>query len=663
MKKRILALLLAAMMAVTFIAACTQDGGGGSTGGGSTDAGGSTGGGTTDTTTTGPGPVEGEMTAVGTLRSETLIVEFHMPIDTPGQFNTFMIGTSAGSGLHQLVSAHLYEIDTANGRQFPEVAADFPTQNADFTEHIMPIRDGIYWSDGVQLTAHDVAYTFNIIMDTPELGDNPFYVSTFKSVEAISDFEVKFVTHESFPRLATRFGVFLWGREMRILPKHIFENEDITSFTFTDLVSAGPYNVHSFDPMGTWILFELREDWERSTLGQVTGKKPQVPYVWFKNVSNDEMGRQMAIINNEVDLMMEVTPEQMDIISAQNAKIGAWYEDFPFATSDDPCSKGIAFQHAKEPYGNKYFRWGVALALNFDEVSLSIFDGIGRASPWPILTGTSAMQEMYVKPILPWLENLKITTPDGTDIYLWDGDYANRMGDILRAEGKPITTNQDELYDMFGYGWWAYDPDGATELFKMAGLELVDGNWFFDGEPFVINLTYLADTELQAGRGVTATYDQLIKFGFNCTIASESGTAFWENNTLGDWEMAGYWPTMFVTRDIANDILGWRDDLIVPLGERGSGQPTRWRNAESSELIREMSRLTPNDPRNFEAAQEWFKIAIEDLPFIGFHSGVKFVPYNATYFENYPTAANPYNGPWWWWSCFKYIVGELQPAS
>jgi peptide/nickel transport system substrate-binding protein len=301
--------------------------------------------------------------------------------------------------------------------------------------------------------------------------------------------------------------------------------------------------------------------------------------------------------------------------------------------------------------------------MNFDEISMSIFDGIGRASPWPLLTATSAMQEIFVRPILPWLEDLTIELADGTEVHLWDGGYANRIADILRAEGRPVPTNQAELYDMFGYGFWAYNPEAATQLFQMAGLELRGDDWYFNDEPFVINLTYLADTEIQAGRGVQATFDQLTKFGFNCTIASESGTTFWENNTLGDWEIAGYWPTMFVTRDIANDLLGWDNRLIVPLGQRGSGQPTRWDNDAASELIREMSALRPDDPRNFEAAQEFFKIAIEDLPFIGFHSGVKFVPYNGTYWTNFPTASNPYNGPWWWWSCFKYIVGELQPTS
>ena len=41
----------------------------------------------------------------------------------------------------------------------------------------------------------------------------------------------------------------------------------------------------------------------------------------------------------------------------------------------------------------------------------------------------------------------------------------------------------------------------------------------------------------------------------------------------------------------------------------------------------------------------------------------KVLPSNSTVWEGYPSADNPYNGPWWWWSCFKYIAVELQPAQ
>lgn len=608
-------------------------------------------------------PAVQAMTDVGTPRRETLIVETQIPTDTPGQFNSYMQGTQMGFGIHQMMSAMMWEMDTISGEQFPEVADGFPISNEDFTEHVVNIRKGIKWSDGVDLTAKDVVFTFNMIMDNPGIGQSDYYNQVFELVEQIDDYSLRIVTRESFPRLALRFGVTIWGNDLRIVPEHIYSKViDVTTFKDSDPVVAGPYTVHSYDNLGKWVLYERRPDWESSTVGVVTGKMPQAKYVLFKALGDDTT-RQMSLINNEVDILMEVTPEMIEVMTAMNPNIAAWYDDFPYATSDDPCSKGLAFQMGKAPYNSPDFRWGVAMAMNFDEISINIFDGVGRASPFPILTATNAMQELYFLPLVPWLEEFELDLGDGTTVKPFDPGYAYRMAENLRAQGYEIPTDEDELIDMFGIGSWKYDPVAAEKLFIKAGLEKRDDGWYFEGKPFSFNMTYIADTEAQAGRGVVAAYDQLTKFGFRINLSSESSATWDANGSTGNFDIAGYWPTGGITRDLYSQISGWDADLIVPLGERGSGQGSRWENAEATAIIHELAKLDPDSDESYELAMEFMKIAIADLPFIGFHSGVKFVPTNSTYWTNYPNADNPYNGPWWWWSVFKYITTEITPAG
>ena len=604
------------------------------------------------------------VTDVGTPRGETLIVEMQEPTDTPGQFNPYMPRSNMGSGIHQMMMAHLWEMDTISGSQFGEVAAGFPETNADFTEHIVPIRQGIKWSDGVDLTAKDVAFTFNMILENTGIHFSTYANSVFESIEALDDYTVKFVTKEPFPRLTLSFAPTIWGSDYRIVPEHIYSAlEDVTTFKDETPVVAGPYTVNAFDPNGRWILFERREDWQNSTTGVVTGKMPAAKYVLFKNLGDDTT-RQMAMINNEVDILCEVTPEMLEVMNSANGNIAAWYDEFPYATSDDPCSKGIAFSMGKgAPYDNADFRWGIALAMNFDEITMNIFDGVGRASPFPILTNTYAMQELYAKPMNDWVTAFELDLGDGTTVQPFDPGYAERIADKLRVRYPGLPTDHDALVDMFGTGCWRYDPDAAAKLLTKAGLEKRDDGWYFEGEPFVATMTYLADTEAQAGRGAQAAYDQLTKFGLNLNLASEAPSVWWNNNETGEYELAGYWPTYGLTKDLYTAIRGFNADLIVPIGERGSGQGTRWNNARATEIIKELAQISPEDPRSYELGTEFLKIAIEDMVFIGFHSGVKFVPTNSSLWTNYPSAANPYNGPWWWWSCFKYIVTEIEPVQ
>src|SRR5258707_14297939 len=130
-------------------------------------------------------------------RNETLILENpEGTIKKAGWFNIWAINAgSQSNGLQQAALDTLWYIDPNRGLDggwSNSLAADKPQYNADFTEMTAKLRNGIFWSDGVEFTADDVIATVMTQIKNPGMRLSAGLPSIVTSVETPDPYTVVF---------------------------------------------------------------------------------------------------------------------------------------------------------------------------------------------------------------------------------------------------------------------------------------------------------------------------------------------------------------------------------------------------------------------------------------------------------------------------------------
>ncbi len=105
----------------------------------------------------------------------------------------------------------------------------------DFKELIIKVRDGITWSDGTPFTADDVTFTLNACKEYGakiRWGTN--VAKVMDKAETVDELTTKVTLAVPAPRffwlLTYHFDIGVY-----MLPKHIFEGQDVSTFSHFDL--------------------------------------------------------------------------------------------------------------------------------------------------------------------------------------------------------------------------------------------------------------------------------------------------------------------------------------------------------------------------------------------------------------------------------------------
>ncbi len=596
----------------------------------------------------------------GLPREESLIIQNPEGIPAnPSCFNLWWgCGGGWSTGLQQLALDTFWYIDPnagIDGVIHNSLATGPPQYNDDFTEMIVFLRKGIHWSDGVEFTAKDVVYTVEAQMEHPGATWSGAFGTAVESVTAIDDHTVKFVLSAPNSRFQSVFSV-RWNAAW-IMPKHVFEKEDPTTFEFNPPVSLGPYTLHSFDPNGSWYIWERRPDWQRTTVAEFGMPAPR--YAIYRNgIPTDR--RLIEMVNGDLDMIHDLTPEGTFAIVKQDDTTHGWFDGFPYA-HPDPTLPAVIFNHQLEKFQDRRVRWALALMLDAQAISLASYRGAATLSAIQV-PPTGLHPDDYHSPMQDWLSTYTLKA-GGRTFQPYDPDLTLRIAESLRRQFEGIPRDEEGIRRSLGYGWWAQNLEAAELLLEDAGFTKRGRDWYLpNGERFSVRLTYSSEGVLsRLGSIIVQQWQQA---GVHAT--GNSSPQMWDEMFNGDFETQIGWSveTWGGHPDLSFFLDSWHSEFVAEPGERQTARNwQRWSHPELDRIIEEIRTIDFNDPRGVELGQEFVRLTVEEMPTIPIMSYNVFSVQSDRYWTNFPTAQNNYANPVTNWANGRYILNMIRPAA
>jgi len=598
-------------------------------------------------------------------RNETLILENpEGTIKNAGWFNIWAINAgSQSNGLQQAALDTLWYIDPNRGLDGVwqnSLAAEKPVYNADFTQMTVKLRRGIHWSDGVEFTAADVVHTVATQVKHKNMRWSAALSLTVDAMETPDPYTVVFKLKKPNSRFHALFTV-RWNA-IWIMPKHVFEKvEDPLKFDFNKPVSLGAYVLHNYDPDGRWYIWRLREDWQRTTIGQIG--KPGPKYLAYIDPGPPDK-RVIAQMNHELDVIHDVAPEGMFTLAKQSKSSVAWFKGFPYA-HPDPTLPALIFNTQNELFKSRDVRWALALLIDIKAVSMASYRGAATISAIGI-PPTGTHPDFYHGPLQDWLSAFELDTGK-RKIKPYDATIGRQIADLLRPSlGNQIPTDPKTIAASFGMGWWKTNPEAATELLEKAGFKKAGSAWqTADGKPFTVRVVVEGESRPVMTRAGSMIAEQWRRFGIDAKVDVAQGTLV-TRRSAGDFDTIISWSveTWGGHQDLSYFLDSWHSQFIA---QPGSPQPPRnwqrWPNPELDKIIEDIRKVGFDDPKSLELGREYVKLAVREMPTIPLMSYNVFTVMDTTYWTGYPTAEDPYTDPVPNWGNSRAMFVRLKPKS
>jgi peptide/nickel transport system substrate-binding protein len=530
-----------------------------------------------------------------------------------GNFNSFQPGISR-SGWTQAATEGLFYYNMLGDDFIPWLAEGY-AYNADYTQLNVTIRSGAEWSDGQPFTARDVVFTLGLLQRNPDLNAAASDIGRLvSSAQAVDDRTVQVNLTQPAPRFHWDYLTFRADVGIPIVPQHIWEGKDPSSFTNFDLskgwpIGTGPYKLVSEDVQQR--IWDVRPDWWAAKTG--FHALPQVSRLVFLPGMNEITMAQMMIAN-QIDMAFSFTPANMKLVQGQNPKVITHFDRPPYGFMDW-WPIGLGFNTEIRPFDDPDIRWAMSYSIDRDEVVAFAFQGFSQtaALPFPPYPGL----QKYMDGVADQLQTYPTLKYDP-------------------AQTEAIMTRKGYAKD--GEGLWV-DSSGQRISFQIVT---------FPQHPSATPIAPIVTQQLKRG-GFDASF--LLPADFVSRITTGDAAAFL-------WGHGGAMKDPYKTLDLYN--ARYVKPTPTPIFFTNM---YRWSNTVFSDLVDQMGRLPEDDPRVMPLWQQAMQQWLPELPDIPLIQTVIALPMNSTYWTNWPEGDHPYIHEGFWHRTGLHIFLNLRPTQ
>ena len=366
-----------------------------------------------------------------------------------------------------------------DGTLIPNLIAEVPTvENGMLAEDLKSVtyklKEGIVWADGEPLTAEDIVFTWQWVVDPANASVSQGVYATIANVEATDDLTAVVTFNNPNANWAEPHAGTLWGY---VYPKHVLDVEDKKAANDAFLlnpIGTGPYKVETFTP-NDQVVYVINENY----------REPNKPYFERINLKGggDAASAARAVLQTgdydyawnlqvEPDILAELLKggkgEIVTIAGTSVERIEMQFADWKTETDGEKAKLGSV----NPVIGDKAVRQALNLACQRDVISEQLY-GEGQPATANILSGIASM----ASPNTSWEFNLEKAGQ------ILDEAGWTMNGSVRSKDGVDASVTYVSSINPVRQKSQAINKQSMEKLGFQVELRQVDAAVFFDGSP------------------------------------------------------------------------------------------------------------------------------------------------------------------------------------